>query len=375
MDRDSTTTPASSAFLPQQFAGAVLALALVAAGLWILQEFLPALAWATVFAIALWPVNRRLLLLVPQRAGRVVAPALLTGAIGLIFIVPVILLGVAVARESHIVIAFISAARLGGIPVPDWVSQLPYAGEMATDWWRTNLSDPAMADALFGRIDTRLLADSARHYGREVVHRVTVFMFTLLALFFLFRDGGAIAEQLRRLSDRVIGVRGEQIARQMIAAVNGTVTGLVLVGLAEGVILGIVYRLVGLPYAASMGALTGIAAVVPFAAPVVYCLAGLYLIAGGDMVGGVVIIVAGSIVVFVADHFVRPVLIGGAARLPFLWVLLGILGGLQSLGFLGLFLGPAVMAALIALWREETAPTRNDARPPPRRPAAGRRRN
>ena len=62
----------------------------------------------------------------------------------------------------------------------------------------------------------------------------------------------------------------------------------------------------------------------------------------------------GVVVVFVADHFVRPVLIGGAVRLPFLWVLLGILGGLETFGILGLFLGPAVMAALISLWREWT---------------------
>ena len=65
-------------------------------------------------------------------------------------------------------------------------------------------------------------------------------------------------------------------------------------------------------------------------------------------------------VVFVADHFVRPVLIGGAIRLPFLWVLMGILGGLEAFGILGLFLGPAIMAALISLWREWT-----DASPAP----------
>jgi predicted PurR-regulated permease PerM len=57
-------------------------------------------------------------------------------------------------------------------------------------------------------------------------------------------------------------------------------------------------------------------------------------------------------ITFTADHFVRPVLIGGATRLPFIWVLLGILGGVESFGLLGLFLGPAIMAALILLWRE-----------------------
>ena len=116
-----------------------------------------------------------------------------------------------------------------------------------------------------------------------------------------------LTEQLRRLSDRVIGMRGEVIARHMIAAVHGTVNGLVLVGLAEGILLGLVYFAVGLPYPASIGALTGVAAVIPFAAPVVYSLAGLYLLAVGNTLGGVVILVFGSVLLFVADHFVRPV--------------------------------------------------------------------
>jgi predicted PurR-regulated permease PerM len=128
-----------------------------------------------------------------------------------------------------------------------------------------------------------------------------------------------------------------------------------LVGLAEGLILGVLYFAVGLPHSALLGALTGVAAIIPFAAPIVYGLAGLYLFSVGNTVGAIVIIVSGTVIVFVADHFVRPFLIGGAARLPFLWVLLGILGGLESMGFLGLFIGPALMAAAVALWREWTS--------------------
>jgi predicted PurR-regulated permease PerM len=252
---------------------------------------------------------------------------------------------------------------------------LPLIGPAASDWWRTNLGDPATAQELFGRINPRALAESAREYGAVIAHRLVLLGFTLLTLFFLFRDGGRLTEELRLLGSRVIGMRGERIANHMIAAVHGTVSGLVLVGLAEGVVLGVVYFFAGLPYPASIGALTGIAAVIPFAAPVVFTLAGLYLVVVGKMVAGIVVVVAGSVVVFVADHVVRPVLIGGAARLPFLWVLLGILGGLETLGFLGLFLGPAVMAALVALWREwtELHPQAEPARPAPaRRRASGR---
>ena len=340
----------------QPYARIALATALIALGLWILFDFLPALAWAGVLAIALWPLYHRMLRLLPEHSDRIVGPLLGTLLIGVIFIAPLVLLGIGLARESHFVTEFVHDARHHGIAVPQWIGQLPLAGPILANWWSANLSDPAMAEDLIGRLTLQTLTQSARDVGVEVVHRLALFLFTLLTLFFLFRDGAALTERLRQLSDRLIGLRGERIAQQMIAAVHGTVNGLVLVGLAEGILLGVVYFAVGLPYPASMGAVTGVAAVIPFAAPVVYSLAGLYLLVIGNRFGAIVIFVFGSVLVFCADHFVRPVLIGGAARLPFLWVLLGILGGLETMGFLGLFLGPAVMAALIALWREWTDP-------------------
>jgi len=71
----------------------------------------------------------------------------------------------------------------------------------------------------------------------------------------------------------------------------------------------------------------------------------------------------GMVVIFIADHAIRPVLIGGSTKLPFLWVLLGILGGVETFGLLGLFLGPAIMAALILLWRDWTGDGKVEATP------------
>jgi predicted PurR-regulated permease PerM len=374
MDRDpappADAAPASS----QSLARIALATAVVAVGLWILRDFLAALVWAAVLAIAFWPIYRRLRRPTSRPIDRIVAPALATTIIGIIFIAPIVLLGVALARESHFVVEFIANARHHGIPVPGWIYQLPLIGASLAEWWRTNLGDPVAAEELIGRVNLRTLTESVREYGVEVVHRLALLLFTLLTLFFLFRDGEVLVEQLRSLGDRLIGLRGERIAGHMIAAVHGTVNGLVLVGLAEGLLLGIVYFAADLPYPATVGAITAVAAVIPFVAPIVYTLAGLYLFIMGDTVGALIIIVSGSVIVFIADHFVRPVLIGGAARLPFLWVLLGILGGLESFGFLGLFLGPAIMAALIALWREWTEiPAAERIRAAPARRTAGRR--
>ena len=354
MDREPVSPPAAPSAYRQSLARIALTVALLAVGLWILHPFVAALVWATVLAIAFWPLYRRLPRLFSPKVDRLLAPAVATTVIGIIFVTPLVLIGIAAARESHVVLQFLAEARHNGIPAPAWIDQLPVLGAALGEWWRANLSDPLAAEELIGRVNLHNLSVSARHYGIEIIHRVVILLFTLLTLFFLFRDGEVLTEKLRGLGDRLIGVQGEQIAAHMIAAVHGTVNGLVLVGLAEGFLLGIVYFAAGLPSPALMGVITAVAAVIPFAAPVVYACAGLYLWAVGNTVGGIVIIVSGSVIVFIADHFLRPVLIGGAIRLPFLLVLLGLLGGLETFGFLGLFLGPAIMAALVALWRDWT---------------------
>jgi predicted PurR-regulated permease PerM len=340
---------------PERVGGTALVLGLVGLGLWILHAFFAALVWAAVFAIITWPIYRRFAPLLPSRSEPIVAPLVLTAAIGLVFIVPFTFVAIEIGREMRVLIPLVVEARHNGIAEPSWLTRLPWIGGWVSQWWRANLADPGTAEALLGHINTSILAESARQVGVEIVHRLTIFFFTLLALFFLFRDGAVLSRQLLEVSDRLFGARGERIALQMISAVHGTVNGLVLVGLAEGILIGISYVVVGLPYAVPVAALTAVAAVIPFGAPVVFCAAALYLLAQSDLAAAVIVLGTGFFVVFIADHFVRPVLIGGAARLPFLWVLLGILGGLESFGVLGLFVGPAVMAALISLWREWTS--------------------
>src|SRR6516165_8541913 len=338
----------------QRVARLVLAAGLVLLGLWILHRYLAAIAWAAVLAIALWPLYQRLVSALGGHGQRILAPLILTLSVGLVFIVPFVYAAVEVARETQVFVQYLVDARRNGIAVPDWVPQLPGIGFPLEEWWRNNLTDPTAAEELFGRIYSRVPAESAREVGGEIIHRLILFGFTLLTLFFLFRDGAALNRRLLGLSDRLLGAQGERIGRHMIQAVLGTVNGLVLVGLGEGVLLGIAYILAGLPHPVTIAVLTGILAVIPFGAPVVFGAAALYLAAAGSAAAAVAVFGFGVAVVFVADHFVRPVLIGGAVRLPFLWVLLGILGGLESFGILGLFIGPAVMAALISLWREWT---------------------
>lgn len=347
--------PAGGAF--QRAAWFALTAGLLALGFWILWDFLAALVWASVFAIATWPVYARFRRLISASSHEGVgAPLVFTLLIGLLFMVPLAYLAVAVGREALTVVHWAGEVEQHGVALPDGAARLPWIGPYIAAWWQANLVDPLDATALLGRLDKAVVIEWTRSVGTQLLRRSTVLIFTLLTLFFLYRDGPSLTRQVTAFADRLFGPAGQRLGDHMVTAVRGTVNGLVLVGLAEGILLGAAYAVLGLPRPTLLGALTGVLAMIPFGAPLIFGIGSLLLLAQSDIVGAIVLFGFGTAVAFVADHFVRPVLIGSAVRLPFLWVLLGILGGLESMGLLGLFLGPAVMAALIALWREWAAP-------------------
>jgi predicted PurR-regulated permease PerM len=345
-------SPVRDGTRPQQIARAALALGLLLLGLYTLQEFLTALIWALIFAVALWPLYRRVRLRPGGRRHTLLIPLAFTLGVALVFIVPLVLVGVQLGKEAHEATEWVRQAQQNGIPEPDILRKLPYGEPTVSAWWHDNLAEPGGAKDLIDRFSQGRSGEWGRTVGRAVVHRLTLFAFTLVTLFFLFREGRTVVAQLRRASTRAFGPGGERIGRQIVASIHGTVNGLVLVGLGEGVVLGVVYALTGVPHVTVFGALTAVAAMIPFAAPLIFGAAALLLAAQGAIAGAIIVVVTGFAVTFIADHFIRPVLIGGATQLPFIWVLLGILGGVEVWGLIGLFIGPAIMAALILMWRE-----------------------
>lgn len=336
----------------QTAARIVLALALIGLALWTLWEFIPALVWAGIIAIAIGPSYRVAERHCPPGKHNLLLPSVFTLLVAVVFIGPLVMAGLRMAREWHVIMEWVDSARQSGLPAPDWLAHLPWGGDQAVAWWNENLFDKDSTAELLRRVDRAQLLGTGRQIGAGLIHRAILFGFSLMTLFFLFKDGDSLVVQMRRASERALGPSGERVGRQIIASVHGTVNGLVLVGLAEGVLMGVAYAFAGVPHPALFGAVTAVAAMIPLGAPLVFGLAALILVTQDAGAAAVVVIVIGMVVTFVADHFVRPVLIGGTTKLPFLWVLFGILGGVATWGLLGLFLGPAIMAALIMLWRE-----------------------
>ncbi len=339
----------------QRNARLFLVLLLIALGAWTLHGFVAALVWAAIIAIAIGPIYDRAVRRWPS-GKPLVLPLLFTTLVALLFLLPFIVLGIQAAREAQAVTHFVSTAMRSGIPEPAWVGSLPFGGAQIGAWWKNNLEDASSVSGL---------VNHATHSGgmlrnREILtaftHRVVIFSFTIVTLFFLLRNGEALARDMGRASQRLFGPHGERIARQMVSSVHGTVDGLVLVGLGEGLLLGIAYAVAGVPHPTLLGAFTAVAAMIPFVIVILLLAIGAVLVAQGSVAIAVALVVFGLVVNSIADHFIRPGLIGGATKLPFLWVLLGILGGVETWGLIGLFVGPALMSALILLWREFIRP-------------------
>jgi predicted PurR-regulated permease PerM len=318
--------------------------------LWMLWRFLPALAWAAVLAISTWPVRQWA---IRRGLTATAAAAALTGLIGVAIAVPLVIFAVAGAKEAAILFRWVREVMETGIPAPDWLATLPIVGDYLGSWWEANLADGESARALLGR--TEGMARWTRSLAGEVVVRVVTLVFTLLTLFFVYRNGNQLVRDSLRVGRRLFGASSSQLGREAVAAVRATVNGLVLVGLAEGVLLGIAYILTGVRHPVSFGFATAVLASIPFGAPLVFAIAATTLVLDSRFTAAVVLLVIGSVIVFVADHFVRPALIGMSTRLPFLWILLGIFGGLETFGLVGLFIGPAVLAVVLAMWREAAA--------------------
>ncbi|MGZ4980022.1 MAG: AI-2E family transporter [Methylobacter sp.] len=321
-------------------------------GSWILHSFLALLVWAVVLAITTWPIYQRLLTSDEVYGKATWGALLLTLMIGALILVP---LGYGLSRlldEAQSLGQILTEAQKVGIPPPAWLETIPMIGPSARETWMKALGDPVAARESLHWLGTGSAITYTKNFASQLLHRFFGFLLTLLVLFFVYQHGTRLSQYVLATNRKLFGETGVRYAIHATAAVRATVNGLVLVGLGEGLLLGMGYAFAGLSHPAMLGALTGIFAMIPFAAKLIFGACALVLVAEGHTAAGSSLFVFGVVVILLADNYVRPRLIGGAVQLPFIWTLLGIFGGLENFGLLGLFLGPTLMAVLMSIWRD-----------------------
>ena len=330
----------------------VLTVVLVALALWTAAGFLSALIWATILAVALWPLYIKFAKRFTSGPSGFAA-FIFTVFVALILITPMSLAIYQIAQQGDVLVGWLKRAGESGIDVPEWIARVPIAAESMQGWWRANLSDPKAATGWLKTINAEDASDLFRTFGAQLLHRLFLLFFSLLALFVLLRNGHAVANRFLETCDRLFGEAGEGLVEKMVDATRGTVNGTVLVAVGEGLLIGVGYLIAGVPNAVLFTIFTTAFAMLPFGAWMAFTTAAVVLVSGeGSGFAAAGVFCWGAIVMLAGDHFVWPTLVGGSARLPFLLAFVGIFGGLAAFGLIGLFLGPVIMAALLTVWRE-----------------------
>lgn len=338
-----------------QFYQRVLALAgmaLVAMLLYrIIEPFLAPIAWALFLGFLLQPAQAWLTHRLKGRSS--VSAFVLTMLVLLLFVGPLTALGVAFARQAADL-----ATRLQG-----WVGEqqgrsfseladLPVVGP-ALDWLEENAAISAThVQGWLIEGSRRLFEQLASLGGVAFLGAVgTVISFTvmLFLLFFVTRDGRAMARVGAALVPLEAG-RREELAGRLASVTRAVVRGTVVTALVQGLLLGLGFAVAGLPAPVVFGVMGAIFSVVPFGGTaLVWVPAVLFLAFQGQYLQGGILLAFG-IVVSTVDNFLKPLLISGATTvLPTVAVFIGVLGGLAAYGLIGLFLGPIVIALVLAL--------------------------
>jgi len=332
----------------------LLLLLLLAAAAYFFSGFLVPVLAALIIGFASWPAYQRLIRF--ARGNTTLAASLALVIVLTVLIIPLaIAISYAISEAGNLVRWLLQANRYGVQP-PDWLETMPGVGATAAEYWKQFLGQPHALGQWVEIISGQHLADVYRMVVSatgNIFHMSLSVLFMLITLFFIYKDGRVLAEQIDLIGERILKPgRWKQFSRVVPATVTSTVTGMGLIALGEGVVLGIAYWIAGVPNPVLLGVVTGVMAMIPGGAPLSFTLVSLYLIGSGELIAGIGLFSWGTIELFIVDKTLRPSLVGGPVKLPFLPTFFGLVGGVKTMGIVGLFVGPVLMALIVAIWRE-----------------------
>jgi predicted PurR-regulated permease PerM len=325
--------------------------------LWVLSPFLAALAWAGILAYVTWPLHQRIGRRLPGRESLVAL--LMTLAVTATLLLPLLWVMFTVAADVAGASATLGQIAAHGLPpLPAGVQAWPGGVWVAEQYQRVQ-ADPAWIRA---QIDALGLTNAAalKMLAGGVGRNVAKFGLAVFALFFLYRHGVSVLAQFHGVATRWLGDAARGYIQAVGVTVRAVVFGIVLTALAQGLLAGLGYWAAGLAAPALWGVITALVSLIPFVGPVVWIGLSLNLLANGETGAALGLFLWGALVVSWVDNLIRPIVISGPTRIPFLLVFLGVLGGLHAFGLIGLFLGPALLAVSVAIWREWLGHARPD---------------
>jgi predicted PurR-regulated permease PerM len=343
---------------------AVLLGGLAIACFFVLAPFIAAILWAGILVFATWPIFSRLRGRFGGRAGAAAGVMIL--AAFAVTLAPLALVIADFADEARSLVAAGREVFESGLPAPPaWINEVPFIGATIHAEWTRVAADRGELAALVAPY-----LQALGRFGFDAGKNVTIGLATgaleiglaLFIAFFLYRDGEFVRERIAGGLVRVAGARGERLLAVAAGTVRSVVYGVLGTAFVQGLLMLVGLLIAGVPHAMLLAFITCLVSPLPIGAPIVWIGAAIWLYLTSGWGWTIFMLVWGTGLVSMADNVVRPILISRGGSTPIVIVLLGIIGGVLAFGFLGIFVGPTLLALAYSLIQEWTAPS--DAKPP-----------
>ncbi|MEO4046626.1 AI-2E family transporter [Pseudomonas sp. CAU 1711] len=333
----------------------ILLLVLLGACAWVLAPFFSALFWAAVLAFASWPLMRLLTQLLKGRENT--AAGILTAGWMVLVAVPLVWLGFNLADHIRDATELFKNLQVEGLPQPpSWLAELPLVGQSLVELWARVDKEGgellATVRPYLGQVGNWLLARSAQLGGGMLELALS-----LVLVFFFYRDGPRMAAFVQSLLQRLIGDRAGHYQELVAGTVQRVVNGVIGTAAAQGLLALIGFYIAGIPGALVLGIVTFVLSLIPMGPPLVWVPATAWLVSQEQYGMAVFLGIWGMFVISGVDNVLKPYLISRGGNLPLVVVLLGVFGGILAFGFMGLFLGPTLLAVAFSLLGDWVANT------------------
>lgn len=330
----------------------------------ILRPFISAILWAGILCYSTWPLFIKLEKLL--RGRRQTAALLMTLIVTSILIVPFIIVGIKMAENIAQGVDFIKTLLTDGYPEPpEWIQNLPLIGtDIATAWRDYSHNPEAMVTQIkdfFANSKGWLMQRSI-----DLGHGIFQLMLSVFASFFLYCHGEKVIANFSGWGKRIVGDSAQRIFHTIGNTVMSVVYGLLGTALAQGILAAIGFTIAGIPSALLLGLATFFLGLVPAGPPFIWVPVTLWLLYTGKIGWCIFMGIWGLLVVSGVDNILRPYLISRGTNLPFILILFGVIGGMLAFGFIGLFIGPSLLAVGYSLILEWNISDKN---PVPAQPA------
>jgi predicted PurR-regulated permease PerM len=247
--------------------------------------------------------------------------------------------------------------------VPEWLASTPVLGSWLAARWQNQLAGPGAVLMLTQHADPAAVLGWAQSLGEFTTRHALIVAFTILLLTFLYQQGASLGRELTRGLREAVGDRAEHYVHDATRAVRASVNSMLAVALFDGLAAASAFAVAGAPRALLWAAITGSLAAVPFLGYAAVAAMAVQLALQGASSTALLAALLGCAVLLCGDKLVRPMVARGGMRLPFVWVLMGCIGGFSVLGMAGLVIGPVVLTLAREIWEQrarEGAPSSSE---------------